>query len=117
MAMTQRERDEKAANKRKAAQEEELRMRVRPGTKQALCELMRWSEVEEQGEAVTIMIHRLHELGRDKAAELLQVPRHKIEVSESVAHKLDRERMKRMASVGLLSRDDIELMADLAVEE
>jgi hypothetical protein len=50
MAMTQQQRDEKAALKRKAAGEEELRLRVRPGTKQALAELMAWAEIEEQGE-------------------------------------------------------------------
>lgn len=40
MAMTQQQRDEKTAAKRAMAGEEELRYRVRPGTKQALAELM-----------------------------------------------------------------------------
>lgn len=85
MAMTQQQRDEKAALKRKAVGEEELRLRVRPGTKQALAELMAWSEIEEQGEALTVMIHRLHELGPDRARPLLLVPRHEYQPSKIVA--------------------------------
>lgn len=89
MAMTQQQRDEKAAQKRKAVGEEELRLRVRPGTKQALAELMAWAEIEEQGEALTVMIHRLHELGPDRALPLLEVPRHEITVSPIVARSLE----------------------------
>lgn len=85
MAMTQQQRDEKAALKRKAVGEEELRLRVRPGTKQALAELMAWAEIEEQGEALTVMIHRLHELGPDRALPLLLVPRHEYRPSRNVA--------------------------------
>jgi hypothetical protein len=88
MAMTQQQRDEKTALKRKACGEEELRLRVRPGTKQALAELMAWAEIEEQGEALTLMIHHLHGLGPEKALPLLEVPRHEITVSPIVARKL-----------------------------
>lgn len=89
MAMTQHQRDEKAALKRRAVGEEELRLRVRPGTKQALAELMAWAEIEEQGEALTVMIHRLHELGPGRALPLLEVPRHEITISPVVARKLE----------------------------
>lgn len=89
MAMTQQQRDEKAALKRKAVGEEELRLRVRPGTKQALAELMAWAEIGEQGEALTLMIHHLHGLGPDRALPLLEVPRHEITVSPIVARKLE----------------------------
>lgn len=43
-------------------------LRVRPGTKQALAELMAWAEIEKQGEALTLMIHYLHgvALGRPR---------------------------------------------------
>jgi hypothetical protein len=85
MAMTQQQRDEKAALKRKALGEEELRLRVRPGTKQALAELMAWAEIEEQGEALTLMIHHLHGLGPDRALPLLEVPRHEYRPSRDVA--------------------------------
>ena len=49
-------------------------LRVRPGTKQALAELMKWAGLEEQGEALTLMIHHLHGLGPDRALPLLTPP-------------------------------------------
>ncbi len=88
MALTQKQRDERTALKRQKACEEELRLRVRPGTKQALAELMRWADIEEQGEALTLMIHHLHALGPGGALPLLEVPRHEITVSPVVAQKL-----------------------------
>jgi hypothetical protein len=88
MAMSQKERDVRRAEKAARVQEEELRLRVRPGTKQALAELMRWAGLEEQGEAMTLMIHRLHELGPERAVPLLTPPRHEITISPSVERKL-----------------------------
>jgi hypothetical protein len=89
MAKTQQERDQKTAAKRAKACEEELRLRVRPGTKQALKELMQWAGIEEQGEAMTLMIHHLHNLGPNQALPLLECPRHEIIVSPDVARKLE----------------------------
>lgn len=54
MAVSQKDRSSKAAKKRLAASEEELRLRVRPGTRQALADLMEWSGITEQGEAITM---------------------------------------------------------------
>lgn len=85
MAKTAQERSAKAAAKRIVAQEEELRLRVRPGTRQALTDLMEWSGITEQGEAMTLMIHHLHALGSAKCQPLLNPPRHEIEISENVA--------------------------------
>lgn len=99
--MTQEERSAKSAEKRKAKKEEELRLRVRPGTKQALSELMEWSELEEQGEAMTLMIHHLHALGKEGAVAFLTPPRHKYEISENVARKLEREGRKESILIGL----------------
>ena len=70
--MTQQERSAKSAEKRKALNEEELRLRVRPGTKQALSELMEWSGIEEQAEAITLSIHNLHGKGRHGALQTLE---------------------------------------------
>ena len=56
MALTQQQRDEKRRAKAERLQEEDLRLKVRPGTKQALLELMEWAGIEEQGEAMTLMI-------------------------------------------------------------
>ena len=99
--LTQRERSAKSAEKRKALNEEELRLRVRPGTKQALSELMEWAELEEQGEAMTLLIHHLHALGKEGAVALLTPPRHAYQISESVARKLDREGRKEAILIGL----------------
>lgn len=99
--MTQKERSAKSAEKRKALNEEELRLRVRQGTKQALADLMEWSELEEQGEALTLMIHHLHALGKDGAIAFLTPPRHIYQISESVARKLEREGRKESMLIGL----------------
>lgn len=93
MALTQKQRDERTALKRHKAGEEELRLRVRPGTKQALSDLMAWAGIEEQGEAMTLMIHHLHSLGPGGALPLLEVPRHAITVSKIVALEFHRRSM------------------------
>ena len=95
MAMTQQERSAKTATKRKEVQEEELRLRVRPGTKQALLELMAWAGIEEQGEAMTLMIHHLHGLGPGGALPLLEPPRHEITVSPKMSATLSVVRQPR----------------------
>jgi hypothetical protein len=55
------------------------------GTRQALAELMAWSGIEEQGEAITLMIHHLHAMGPQKCLPMLDPPRHVIEVSQNVS--------------------------------
>lgn len=89
MAMTPKERDKRRREKAERLQEEDLRLKVRPGTKQALLELMEWAGIEEQGEAMTLMIHHLHGLGPVSALPLLEPPRHEITVSPDVARKLE----------------------------
>lgn len=93
MAMTQQVRDEKRRAKAAKLQEEDLRLKVRPGTKQALLELMEWAGIEEQGEAMTLMIHHLHGLGPGVALPLLEPPHHEITLSPAVARKLDSARI------------------------
>ncbi|MDI3370431.1 hypothetical protein QLG14_14430 [Pseudomonas sp. V104_10] len=94
MAMDQAERDRRRREKAERLQEEDLRLKVRPGTKQALLELMEWAGIEEQGEAMTLMIHHLHGLGPGGALPLLEPPRHEIKVSPSVARKLENFRAR-----------------------
>ncbi|MNF41381.1 hypothetical protein D3C84_224050 [compost metagenome] len=68
------------------------------GTRQALAELMAWHGIEEQGEAMTLMIHHLHALGPQKSAPLLEPPRHEYVIPENVSRKLklayDREALR-----------------------
>ncbi|WP_313714062.1 hypothetical protein [Pseudomonas sp.] len=95
MALTQQQRDEKRRKKAEAAQEEDLRLKVRPGTRQALAEIKQWASVEENGEAMTLLIHRIHELGPEAARHFLSAPRHEITLSSSVVRKLDQFRLSR----------------------
>ncbi len=85
MAKSNAERSEKAAAKRKSRGEEEIRLHCLPGTRQALAELMAWSGIEEQGEAITLMIHHLHGLGPGGALPLLTPPRHEFRIRENVS--------------------------------
>jgi hypothetical protein len=88
MAVAQKDRSAKTAARRKTRGEEEIRLHCMAGTRQALAELMAWSGIEEQGEAITLMIHHLHGLGPGGALPLLEPPRHEITVSPSVARRL-----------------------------
>ena len=98
MAAQQKERSAKTAARRKARGEEEIRLHCMAGTRQALAELMAWSGIEEQGEAITLMIHRLHELGPQKCLPMLDPPRHEYVIPENVSRKLklafDREALR-----------------------
>lgn len=86
-----------------ANSEEELRIRVRPGTRQALADLMEWSGITEQGEAMTLMIHHLHAMGA-KSKALLDPPRHEIEISQNVAREF---RNKSLLAIQKAPGDEI----------
>lgn len=88
MAAAQKERSAKTAAKRKSRGEEELRMHALAGTRQALADLMAWNNIEEQGEAMTLMIHHLHGLGPEGSAQFLSPPRHEYVIPENVSAKL-----------------------------
>lgn len=88
MAATQKDRSAKTAAKRKSRGEEEIRFHAMAGTWQALADLMAWSGIEEQGEAITLMIHHLHSLGPGGALPLLTPPRHEYVIRENVSRKL-----------------------------
>lgn len=66
MAKSGQERSAKAAQKRLAMNEVELRHSVRCGIKQMLEDLMRWNEISEMGEALQLLI-----LNADPQAALL----------------------------------------------
>ena len=107
MALTPQQRDEKRKKKEAKAGIEELRMKARAGTRQALAEIMEWAQVEENGEAMTLLIHRIHELGPEAARHFLSAPRHEIVVSDFVARRLDQFRIGReLRDAGLMLGDD-----------
>ncbi|WKL69378.1 hypothetical protein Q1Z72_12255 [Pseudomonas qingdaonensis] len=107
MAMTPQERDEKRRKKEAKVGIEDLRMKAGQGTRQALAEIMEWAQVEENGEAMTLLIHRIHELGPEAARHFLSAPRHEIVVSDFVARRLDQFRTSReLREPDLLLGDD-----------
>jgi hypothetical protein len=89
MAEEAKNRSAKTAARRKTRGEEEIRLHCMAGTRQALAELMVWNGIEEQGEAITLMIHHLHALGPAGSAPLLETPRHEITISDSCRAKLE----------------------------
>lgn len=106
MAKTQKQRDDERRDKEAKAQVEDLRLKVRQGTKQALTEIKAWANVEENGEAMTLLIHRIHELGPEAARHFLSAPRHEIVVSDFVAQRLDQFRIARQMREPILAVGD-----------
>ncbi|WP_409321354.1 hypothetical protein [Pseudomonas monteilii] len=106
MAMDQAERDRRRREKSAKHQEEDLRLKVRPGTKQALAEIKEWARVDENGEAMTLLIHRIHGLGPEAALHFLSAPRHEIVVSDFVARRLDQFRISRHIREPILANGD-----------
>jgi len=82
MALTQQQRDQRRREKAARLQEENLHLKVRSGTKRTLLELMEWAGIEEQGEAMTLMIHHIEALGHHA---LFKITRHEIEAHRAVA--------------------------------
>ena len=99
MAAAQKERSAKTAARRKTRGEEELRLHTMAGTRQALADLMAWNGIEEQGEAMTLMIHHLHGLGPAGSAQFLAPPRHETCLSKSVLRDF------RMQSLLMIRKD------------
>lgn len=94
MVKSNADRSAKAAAKRKERGEEEIRLHCLPGKRQALTEMMAWSGIEEQGEAITLMTHHLHGLGPQKSAPLVAAPRHVIELSQNVSPAFHRKSLQ-----------------------
>ncbi len=106
MAKDQATRDAGRRDKEAKAQVEDLRLKVMPGTRQALGEIKAWAEVEENGEAMTLLIHRIHELGPEAARHFLSAPRHEITISPDVVRKLDQFRISRQMREPILMLGD-----------
>ena len=81
MAMNQAERGRRRREKAAKHQEEDLHLKIRPETKQALLEPLEWAGIEEQGEALTLVIHHVQALGHHA---LFRIARHEIEAHRTV---------------------------------
>lgn len=73
-----------------ALYDEELRHRMRPGPRKRLADLQGWHSIEEQAEAIQLLIMHAHDLGPEGSAPLLAIPRHDFTPSENVARQLER---------------------------
>lgn len=83
------QRSARTAAKRQALDERELRHRVRPGIRNMLADLMQWHGIEEQAEAIQLLIMNAHAAGPEGSAAMLATPRHVFTVSQRVARKLE----------------------------
>ena len=99
MAKTVQERSAKAAQKRLAVAEKELRHKVRPGIEQAMERIRLRGKVPIISEVLQIAIMKMDLMGDHELVEFLQYPRHEIVISEKVAREFEK------ASRRELSRD------------
>jgi hypothetical protein len=87
MAMTQQQRDEKTAAKRKNLAEKELRHRVRPGIEQALNRVRKRGKTPIASEVIKIAIMKMDLMSDGELIDFLTYPRHEIVISEDVARE------------------------------
>ena len=85
MAKSVQERSAKAAQKRLAVAEKELRHKVRPGIEQAMERIRLRGNVPIISEILQIAIMKMDLMADDELAAFLSYPRHEIVISENVA--------------------------------
>ncbi|SFV12649.1 hypothetical protein [Pseudomonas sp. OV546] len=88
MAKTVQERSAKAAQKRLAVAEKELRHKVRPGIEQAMERIRLRGQVPIISEVLQIAIMKMDLMTDEELEAFLRYPRHEIVVDENVAHQL-----------------------------
>jgi hypothetical protein len=89
MAKSTQERSAKAAKKREQYDERELRHKVRPGIHQAMDRIRERSGTEEISEVMQLAILKMDAMTDAELIEFLKPPRHKYEITENVARKLE----------------------------
>ena len=94
MAKTQQERNDASKAKDAERGAEDLRLKTFPGTAAALATLMQRHGIEQKGEAMSLMLINLAAMPAELSAPAFAVPRHEIEVSESVARAIANEGRK-----------------------
>jgi hypothetical protein len=94
MAKTQKERNDASKAKDAERGAEDLRLKTYPGTAAALATLMKRHGIEQKGEAMSLMLINLTAMPAELSAPAFAVPRHEIEVSESVARAITHEGRK-----------------------
>ena len=94
MAKTQQERNDASKAKDAERGAEDLRLKTFPGTAAALATLMQRHGIEQKGEAMSLMLINLAAMPAELSAPAFAIPRHEIEVSESVAREIAEEGRK-----------------------
>ena len=94
MAKTVQERSAKAAQKRLAVAEKELRHKVRPGIEQAMERICARGKTPIISEVLQIAIMKMDLMPDDELITFLSYPRHEIVISENVARKLQQFRVR-----------------------
>jgi hypothetical protein len=87
MAKTVQERSAKAAQKRLAVAEKELRHKVRPGIEQAMERICARGKTPIISEVLQIAIMKMDLMCDDELIEFLRYPRHEIVIAENVARE------------------------------
>lgn len=98
MAKTVQERSAKAAQKRHAVAEKELRHKVRPGIEQAMERIRLRGQVPIISEVLQIAIMKMDLMADGELAAFLSYPRHEIVISESVAREFRNQSLQELKS-------------------
>lgn len=104
MALTQQQRDANTKANREKTGDEELRHRVRPGTKACLERNKARAGITETSELLQVVLLNMEGLDDQAFAALTTPPRHTFEISENVARVLYQQGARRAAK---LDADDL----------
>jgi hypothetical protein len=96
MAKTVQERSAKAAQKRLAVAEKELRHKVRPGIEQAMERIRLRGQVPIISEVLQIAIMKMDLMADDELIDFLRYPRHEIVISENVARQFHNQSLAEL---------------------
>lgn len=104
MALTPKQRDQRRREKQERLGEQDLRLKVTTTHASQLAELMSWDEIEESGEALTLLIYNAHKLGRSKFPYFAAGAR--LEIESDQHFKADRTEIRLMARRGTTQQLD-----------
>jgi hypothetical protein len=96
MALNQQQRDAKTKEKRERLGDEELRHRVRPGTKACLERNKARAGITETSELLQVLLLNLERLDDATFTKLTTPPRHTFEITETVAQHFHNESLREL---------------------
>lgn len=104
MAMDQQQRDVKRREKAERLGERDLRFKVTAQHTSQLADLMVWAELEETGEALTLMIYQVHAIGRERF--LFFAGGAHLEIESKTVEPINRTELRLMARRGTVGAMD-----------